>query len=156
MTRTRYQFFDGDTAPAFLTCTTVNWLPLFCDPSITSIVLDSLAFLIHQERLILYAYVIMENHLHLIASSDHLSREVANFKSFTARKSIDWYIANHNQWILDQLACHKLPHKQDRDYQFWQEGSHPQRIMDARMMGQKIEYIHQNPVRRGYIELPEH
>jgi hypothetical protein len=50
----------------------------------------------------------------------------------------------------------KLPHKTDREHQLWQEGSHPQMIADERMMWQKLEYIHNNPVRRGYVDDPIH
>ena len=37
-------------------------------------------------------------------------------------------------------------------YQVWQEGSHPQEIYGEKMLIQKIEYIHNNPVRRGYVD----
>ena len=40
-------------------------------------------------------------------------------------------------------------------YQFWQEGVHPEYIQNEDMMRQKVEYIHQNPVNRGYIDRPE-
>ena len=134
----------------------VNWLPLFNNSEIARNILDSLRFLIRHSRLTLYAYALMENHLHLVASAGNLSREIANFKSFTALKCIDHYIAGHNEFILRQLAFHKLRHKRDGPYQFWQEGVHPQRIKDWEMMHQKIEYIHHNPVRRGYVDEPEH
>ena len=98
----------------------------------------------------------MENHLHLIASSEQLSKEIGDFKSFTARKIIDLLVETNAQHFLRQLAFHKLPHKMDRPYQFWQEGSHPQLIQDENMMRQKIVYIHENPVRRGYVEEPTH
>ncbi len=107
------------------------------------------------KRITLFAYVIMENHLHLIAEAEDLSHELANFKSFTARKCIDYYQDQNNNFILDQLKSYKLKHKIDRIYQFWQEGSHPQRIENAAAMKQKIDYIHENPVRRGYVECPE-
>jgi putative transposase len=50
----------------------------------------------------------------------------------------------------------KLAHKTDREHQLWQEGSHPQMIADEAMMWQKLEYIHNNPVRRGYVDDPIH
>lgn len=58
----------------------VNWLPIFGSSLIAQIVLDSLQFLQQHERLTVYAYVILENHLHLIASADNLSKEIANFR----------------------------------------------------------------------------
>jgi len=156
MSRSRYKFIPGDTSPYLLTATTVNWLPLFNNPTIAEIIFDSLRFLQAHNRLTIYAYVLMENHLHLIASAEILEKEIANFKSFTARKSIDHYLSGENSFILEQLAFHKIPHRIDRDYQFWQQGVHPQQIQSTAMLHQKIEYMHHNPVRRGYVELPEH
>jgi putative transposase len=156
MPRTRYKFLPQDPYPYFLTATTVNWLPLFSNPDITAILIESLQFLITSQRITLYAYVIMENHLHLIAQAEDLSTEIARFKSYTARKSIDYYLDNQHQFILDQLSHNKLRHKKDRTYQFWQEGSHPQRIEAEAVFAQKLAYIHNNPVRRGYVDLPEH
>jgi len=76
----------------------------------------------------------MENHLHLIASSEDLAGEVAKFKSFTARSIIDHLLEIKAVTILKNLAFYKAPHKTDRDYQFWQEGSHPQMIQNEPMM----------------------
>jgi putative transposase len=97
----------------------------------------------------------MHDHLHLIASAENLSRQIGSFKSFTARKSIDYYKENYKDGVLKQLERYKLPHRKDRTYQFWQEGAHPQRIQDDNMMHQKILYIHFNPVRKGYVAIPE-
>jgi REP element-mobilizing transposase RayT len=155
MARNRYQIFE-DHYPHFFTSTVINWIPLFSSPPIVQIILDSLQFLQEQNRLQIYAYVVMENHLHVIASSEHLAKEIGNFRSFTARQIIDYLQERKAQNVLKQLAYFKLRHKKDRDYQLWQEGTHPQRIHDGAMMRQKIEYIHHNPVRRGYVDEPGH
>jgi putative transposase len=157
MARSRYRIFEGDSdVPYFLTATIVNWLPLFNAPWVVDILLNSLRFLQENGRLTLYAYVIMENHLHLIASAADLSKEMGNFKSFTARQIIDTYIEQDAQHILEQLERWKRPYKHDRQHQFWQEGSHPQRIQGIAMMRQKITYIHNNPVKRGWVDEPTH
>ena len=36
--------------------------------------------------------------------------------------------------------------------ELWQEGSHPQQIQSDEIMVQKLEYIHANPIRRGYVD----
>jgi hypothetical protein len=82
MGRSRYHYLE--TQPHFLTCTVVNWLPVFSHPELVAIVLDSLNFLKNQQRLHICGYVIMENHLLLIAAAEKLSREIRTFKSFTA------------------------------------------------------------------------
>jgi putative transposase len=149
MARSRYTFLAEDTCPYFITATTINWLPLFSNPEIACNLLDSLCYLVDRRRITLFAYVIMENHLHLIAAASNLSAEIARFKSFTARRSVDYYLSCGDEFTLKQLALHKRKHKTDRPYQFWQEGSHPQRILDEGMMAQKLEYLHHNPVWRG-------
>jgi putative transposase len=155
MTRTRYKIIPGDQSPYFLTTTTVNWLPLFKNSEIAQIIIDSLVFLVSKNRVTIYAYVLMENHLHLIASAENLGNEISSFKSFTARRCIDYYKESGNNNILEQLSIYKLPHRKDRSYQFWQAGMHPKRIVDNTMMHQKIDYIHHNPVRKGYVDEPE-
>ncbi len=155
MARSQYKFFDNH-GPYFLTATIVNWLPLLNTPAVVEILLDSLKFLQQQKRLTLYAYVIMENHLHLIASALNMSKEMGDFKSYTARRIIDHYREQGAEHILAQLALHKQPYKPDRHYQLWQEGSHPQLIQGMAMMQQKVTYIHYNPVKRGWVDDPAH
>ncbi len=155
MSRSRYKIYDN-AYPHFLTCTIVDWLPVFTRPNIAQVVLDSWSFLQRENRLTLFAYVILENHIHFVGSADDLSKEVAHFKSFTARKIIDYLRQCNAQTLLKQLAFRKARHKSDRDYQLWQEGSHPQQITSDEMMTQKIDYVHYNPVKRGYIDDPLH
>lgn len=154
MARSRYQFIEHQ--PHFLTCTVVDWINVFNNPELAQIILNSLDFLQRQQRLTLHGYVIMENHLHLIASAPNLSKEVANFKSFTARSIIDWLKQGQSTYLLEQFRFHKQPHKTTQTYQLWQEGSHPQAIANEAMLVQKLEYIHNNPVRRGYVDDPAH
>ena len=153
--RTRYKFCD-DAYPYFMTCTLVGWTGVFTRPAAVHEVLESWRFLQRNHRLVLYGYVVMENHLHFIASSKHLGKEVGDFKSYVARKIIDHLKAVNDSWLLRQLEFLKAPNKTDRDYQLWQEGSHPQMIQNDEMMRQKLEYMHNNPVRRGYVDDPVH
>ncbi len=155
MTRTRYKIYET-THPHFLTCTVVGWMPVFTRRATAQILLDSWQFLQQQDRLTLYGYAILENHIHWIASSPNLATEISAFKSYTARKIIDLLLARNVSLILGQLKHFKADHKTDRLYQLWQEGSHPQMIQNDEMMWQKLEYIHNNPVERGYVDDPMH
>jgi REP element-mobilizing transposase RayT len=155
MTRSRYKVYDN-AYPHFLTCTIVDWLPVFTRPDAVQILFDSWSFLQREGRMKLFAYVVLENHVHFIASGNELGKEVGDFKSYTARRIIDQLQSANARTILDQLAFRKARHKTDRDYQLWQEGSHPQQITSDEMMRQKIEYIHYNPVKRGYVDEPVH
>ncbi len=155
MARDRYQFVENGQ-PHFITMTVVNWLPVFSSRATAEILLDSLRYLQEQQRMTLYAYVIMENHAHVVSAAEQLGKEIGNFKSYTARKIIDRLTEMGAVNVLDRLSEYKLVHKSDRTYQLWQEGSHPKLIQGDEMMRQKIEYIHYNPVRRGYVDLPIH
>jgi REP element-mobilizing transposase RayT len=104
----------------------------------------------------LYAYVIMENHLHLIAGAPDLSGVMRAFKGFTAREIVALAEATGRVGLLNQFMLHKKRFKESSRHQVWQEGAHPQIIRDDDTLNQKIEYIHNNPVQRGYVDAPEH
>jgi putative transposase len=155
MGRSRYKF--GDVGyPHFLTCTVVGWLPVFTRPETVQILIDSWQFLQDQDRLVLLGYVVLENHNHFIASSENLSKEVGDFKSYTARRIIDHLTERGVKTLLEGLEYHKLRHKADREYQLWQQGSHPKLIETEETLRQKLGYIHDNPVKRGYVSDPTH
>ena len=138
-----------------MTCTVLHWIPVFTRPETVGVLLDSLSYAINN-GLKVYACVILENHMHIIAQSENLDQDIARFKSFTAKNLIRFLTKNKVKTILDQLAFYKKAHKSDRTYQFWQEGVHPEWIQNEAMMKQKVEYIHHNPVKRGYVNKAEH
>jgi len=154
MGRSRYKITNPEL-PHFITLTVLNWIPVFTRPETVEILLNSLKFLI-SDGLKIYAYVILENHLHLVVQSNKLDKDIARFKSYTAKCLIQYLVQYNIRQILDQLAFYKKAHKTDRTYQFWQEGVHPEWIQNQEMMKQKVDYIHQNPVKRGYVDIAEH
>jgi REP element-mobilizing transposase RayT len=154
MGRDHYRF--GEAAyPHFLTCTIVGWLPVFTRPGAAQVVLDSWRFLHERGRLSLLGYVILENHLHFIGSSENPGKEVGDFKTFTARAILDDLNRRGDRALLDEFRERKAAHRVDRSFQLWQEGSHPKQVTSEVMLRQKLEYIHDNPVRRGYVDRPE-
>jgi REP element-mobilizing transposase RayT len=155
MGRTRYKICEGNR-PHFLTCTIVNWIPIFTRSETVGIVFDSWRYLQDRGRMAIFGYVVLENHVHWIASSPDLGKEVGDFKSYTARQIIDLLQERRVHVLLEQLKFHKARFKTDRVYQLWQEGSHPQMIENDEVMRQKLEYIHYNPVKRGYVDDPTH
>jgi hypothetical protein len=88
--------------------------------------------------------------------SPRLSAVMQSFKSFTARRIIDLLETRAADVLLRQLRAHKLRHKTRSEYQLWQEGSRPKQISSEEMMWQKLEYIHNNPLERGYVDDPLH
>ncbi|WP_411132547.1 hypothetical protein AAFX34_13610 [Vibrio vulnificus] len=154
MGRSRYTITDPQQAH-FITLTVLHWIPVFTRPATVEILLDSFRFL-SKDGLKVYAWVILENHCHFVLQSKALDRDIARLKSWTAKTLIQHLAENNVRQILDQLAFYKKAHKGDRAYQFWQEGVHPELIQGEDMMRQKIEYIHQNPVKRGYVDEAAH
>ncbi len=154
MGRSRYKITDPQQ-PHFVTLTVLHWIPIFTRPATANIVLDSLRFL-SREGLKIYAWVILENHCHFVLQSKALDRDIARLKSWTGKNLIQYLVENNIHQILEQLAFYKKAHKDDRAYQFWQEGVHPELIQSENMMRQKVDYIHQNPVKRGYVDEAAH
>ncbi|HUG70581.1 MAG TPA: transposase [Pirellulaceae bacterium] len=155
MSRTRYRFGE-DHYPHFMTATIVAWLPVFSYPCFVEVILNSWRFLQTKREINILAFVIMENHLHWIAVGPQLSKRVGEFKSYTATSIIREMQKRQWKTLLQELSYYKLRHKVDQTHQVWQEGSHPQVIETEDVMWQKIEYIHHNPLRRGYVDDPVH
>jgi REP element-mobilizing transposase RayT len=155
MPRTRYKILEG-AEPHFLTCSIVAALPLFAQLPCAEAVLDAWRFLTERNRLALFGYVIMENHLHFIASAADLRKELKAFKTYTARRMVEELEAAGALPLLRLLEHHKAASKSESQHQVWQEGSHPQLIQGEDMFRQKLNYIHENPVRRGYVDEAVH
>lgn len=104
----------------------------------------------------LYGYVVLENQLHFVAQASDLSKCVSSFKSFTARKIVDHLEDRGTERVLERLRFAKRAHKADRVYQLWQEGSHAELVYSPAVMREKLDYIHNNPLKRGYVDRAEH
>lgn len=131
-------------------------MPIFTSQKYCDVIIQSLKFCKETKGLKVYAFVIMGNHFHLIASAPELSNTLASLKKFTAKEIFILLKQDNKEWLLSQIAFYKKKHKNESDYQVWQEGIHPQWILNNDILIQKIEYIHCNPVRRGLVDDPGH
>ncbi|MDZ7717056.1 MAG: transposase [Balneolaceae bacterium] len=154
MGRSRYKIYEEDY-PYFLTSSVVNWEPVFRRDSISNIILDSFEFLQSRREVTLYAYVIMEDHIHFIASGNDLAEKIRLFKSYTARKVIDYLKGQKEDEVLQKFRKNTTYNVGKSEFQLWQKGFHPKQIIGDTMMVQKIDYIHKNPVEAGYINEEE-
>ena len=155
MTRTRYRIFETEY-PYFLTNTIVGWLPVFTRKEAVEIVFDAWRHHQRESALQIFGYVVLENHLHMIARAPKLPEVLKSIKSYTARQIIDLLEQRRADTLLRQLKAHKLGHKTESTYQVWQEGSHPEQVQNDEILWQKLEYTHNNPVERGYVDDPLH
>ena len=153
--RSRYKIIQKEGI-YFVTSTTVEWIPIFTTRKYFDIIIQSLKFCKKHKGLKLYAFVILDNHFHLIVSAPELSDTLASLKMFTAKEIVMQLKQDNKQWLLNQLAFYKKINKTKSDYQVWQEGVHPEWILNNEMLIQKAQYIHYNPVRRGLVEMSEH
>jgi len=133
MGRTRYKIYEP-THPHFVTSTILHWLPIFTRQESVDIILNSLKFLQKQDSLRLHAYVILENHLHIVLRSDDLRKSIELFKKFTAREILKLLRRENATTILDQLAFYKKAHRKEKSFQVWEEGYQPKLIQSEAML----------------------
>jgi REP element-mobilizing transposase RayT len=126
----------------------VEWLPVFTHKKYFEIIIQSLKFCQNHKGLEIYAYVILDNHLHLVIFGPDVAQIIGSFKKFTARQIIKQLQEDNKKWLLTELAFYKKGYKTESTYQVWQEGSQPKLILSDEMLTQKIEYIHFNPVKK--------
>jgi putative transposase len=133
----------------FITASVVDWKHLFITPEYIKFPLSSLAWLQEQKRTLLFAFVIMPSHVHVIIKpgSDTIGVIVQQFGSFTAHEILDELRA-HNQKALLNLFREK---KRDprHEHSIWQD-IQAKNIYSSDFLWQKMEYIHQNPVAKDW------
>jgi len=121
MTRTRYRFGD-EHRPHFLTQTIVAGLPVFSQPDLVNIVLESWRFLQRERGIVILAWVLLENHLHWIGAGPQLGKRVGEFKSFTATTTIKRLQEKGAKTLLQELAYYKLRHKVNPTHHYGRKG----------------------------------
>lgn len=90
----------------------------------------------------------MLNHLHLVVDSTNVSGFVRDFKKFTSKK-LKKNITQTEPKVLELFLY-------DQKYEFWQKTNMPLLIETEKFLLQKKRYIELNPVRKGYVNEPEH
>ena len=129
--------------PEFLTATILRWQYLLKDDSCKQIIIDSLDWLVTNEKCKVYAFVVMPNHIHLIWKIlDGLTRQEVQgaFFRFTAHE-FKKLLKKNNRKILSEYFVNDS----DRIYQFWERDSLIKECFTKNFTEQKMEYIHQNP-----------
>ncbi len=155
---TGYQIQD-QTALHYLTIQVVDWIDVFTRQVYRDIVLDSLRFCQKNKGLQIFGYVIMSNHIHLIANSPdgHLSETLRDFKKFTARKIIETIKEGNESrkdWMLNRFGFNAQQHSRNESYQLWTHENHAVVLFSNGFMQEKLEYLHNNPVRAGLVAKP--
>jgi putative transposase len=139
--------------PSFLTAVCYDFKMLLAEEKYKLIVINSLKYLVQTGEIIIYGYVIMRNHIHLIwhaigtKTNEQLQRSLLKFTADEFKKNLK--ISN------EQFLAEFLVNKKDRNFQFWKRDSMQIDLYSEKFFRQKLKYIHMNPVRAGLCALPE-
>lgn len=143
----------------FLTFTVVGWVDVFTRKRYKDVIIEDLKYCIENKGLLVYAYVIMSNHLHLIVRAKDgysLSDIIRDFKSHSSKTILKLILTSPNEsrqeWMLKLFKYYAKFNKNNKTYQFWQRGNRPTELVSPKWINQKINYIHNNPVKAGVVE----
>ncbi|MBC7389489.1 MAG: transposase [Opitutaceae bacterium] len=146
----------------YLTLNVEGWVDIFSRQQYKDIIVENLKYCQEKEGLEIYAYVIMTNHLHLVArrKDKDLTELLGRFKSHTAKKIIELIkgpvAESRREWMLYLFEYFAKKNKQYSNYHFWHYSNHPTQLFTPEVVKQKTDYIHNNPVRAGIVLEPYH
>jgi REP element-mobilizing transposase RayT len=139
--------------PHFFTATNLNWKKLLAPNKYKDIVIESMRFLVDDKRVIIYGFVIMDNHIHIIwqLQAGRKRNDVQrDFLKYTAQLIKKDMMKHHPDELKEFLVNAK-----DRKYQFWERNPLSVEIWSEKVLLQKLKYIHENPVRAGICKYPD-
>lgn len=145
----------------YVTLTTVGWVDVFTRNEYKNILIENLKYCQQSEGLDIFCYVIMSNHLHMICRRQvkDLKELLGRFKSYSAKQIIKAIENNiqesRKEWLLYLFSYFAKASKQYSNNHFWQYTIHPVLLFSNEVIKQKMEYIHMNPVRAGWVNEPE-
>jgi len=150
-----------ENALHFLTFTVVGWVDIFSRKVYRDLIIDNLDYCRKNKGLELYAYVVMTNHIHLVAKAKEgykLSEIVRDYKKFTSKeikKLLDDPVESRREWMKILFAKAGEWNSNNVDFQFWKQNNQPIELYSNHVIDQKLDYIHNNPVKAGFVENPE-
>lgn len=146
----------------FVTDTVVDWVDIFSRPLYRHIIIESLQYCQKEKGLIIYAWVLMTNHMHMIVGSageNKVSDILRDFKKFTSKEIIRTLLVesteSRREWMVNRFEYAGKNDKKIKNYRFWQEGNDVQEIYLNDYFNQKLNYIHENPVRAEIVNREE-
>ena len=157
---TGYQILDQEVL-YYCTFQIVKWVVLFTRRIYRDIVIESFLYCQNMKGLELYAYVIMSNHIHVIVKAKpnfKLSNIIRDFKKYTAHRfleEINTSKESRKDWILKRFEFAASEHSRNSQYQIWTHENHAIVLYSTKFITQKLNYIHENPVRAGLVDYAE-
>lgn len=145
----------------FITITTVGWIDIFTRLNQKFVIINALKYCQKNKGLTIFAYCLMHSHLHLFCRADSiytLAEIMRDFKKYTSKKIVQTILLepeSRREWLMDLLRkfCEELSRPQN--YKAWQDGYHAELVFSNEWIKEKIQYIHQNPVKEKIVTEPE-
>src|SRR5271154_2938004 len=115
--------FDNPDGVYFVTTAVVEWVDVFTRSHYCDIVVNSLRHCIEKKGLVLHAWVIMPNHLHLIISrkgENSLSDIMRDFKKYTSSsiiEAIETIPESRRNWMLWIFKEAAAKNKNNKNFQ---------------------------------------
>jgi putative transposase len=131
--------------PQFYTATVDGWKNLLSDDKYKDVIVNALQYLVENKRVKVNAFVIMNNHIHLIwqAMPGYILKDIqTSFKKFTSQQFI-------------KLLTNYEINSADRKHHFWKRNSLGTELFTTSVFMQKLNYIHYNPVAAELCNYPE-
>ena len=156
---TGYQINDQEGL-YYLTFQVVDWIDVFTGQVYLDIIIESLNNAINNKSLEIFAFVIMSNHVHLIAQSNtgKISSTIRDIKKYTSKKIIETILSipeSRKDWMLNQSNFNARQHSKNKSYHVWTHENHAVYLYGPKFIREKIAYLHQNPIRAGIVEKSE-
>jgi REP element-mobilizing transposase RayT len=141
-------FYDS-THLYFITASIIGWKHLFIQDDYAMIPLHSFAWLQQRKRILLFAFVIMPSHLHVILKpeSHPVGEILQQIGSFTAHEILKKLREQNQTELLHMFEKEKRD--QRHEHSIWQD-IQAKNIYSMDFLQQKLEYIHQNPVSKDW------
>jgi len=146
----------------FVTFAVVNWIDVFTRIEYKNIFIDSLHYSQKEKGMEIFAWCIMTNHVHLIYRSiNGLKPEaiLGDLKRFTSKAIVKAIKDNpresRKELLLEQFLREGAKSSNVKKYQFWRHDNKPIELWSNHIIDQKINYIHNNPVKAGIVFKPE-
>lgn len=148
----RFQI-SRDSQALYITIVTKDRLPVFRTDAINITVCEAIDKARNSGKFLLFAYVIMPDHIHLLTDCPTASSEVLRYlKGITARKVIDYLKEKNYEGSLAKLRHEEW--RRRHSYSLWQQEKNVFSVFSEAVFMQKVNYIHLNPVRAGLVERP--
>ncbi len=152
-----YKFYNSEGL-YFVSFAVVEWLNVFTRNEYKEIIIDSLTFCQKNKGMEIFAWCIMTNHVHLVFRTIGEQKPelvLGDFKRFTSQKIVKAIIDNpkesRKEILINTFKKAAENTSNVKHHQFWRHDNKPIELWSNKVINEKINYVHQNPVEAGLV-----